>query len=170
MTDRPRTGSARETPQQSTHLSLFPTDDLDELGKLLNHATMMELSDLTEDRWWQERVRVVLQGHPVADLDEQRTDLAADMRELLRVAATRPGLFETQWWNRRAHRALTQGDGIIGSGEDYIRQFRIKTDDGTWSEWQELTEESWRNRPRLAAQVRFAAARRPFSGWPPSAL
>jgi hypothetical protein len=88
------------------------------------------------------------------------------MRELLRVAHTSRELFTTEWSEHRAHRALCEDDGIVGPGEDYIRQFRSKID-STWSEWQLLTTAIWTDRPNADAQVRRAPAGRPFTQWVP---
>src|SRR5437764_13802702 len=84
------------------------------------------------------------------------------MRELLRLARTTRELFTTEWWDHRAHRALCEGDGIVGPGEDYIRQFRSKID-GTWSEWHLLTTATWADRPNADTQVRWTPAVRPFT-------
>ena len=78
-------------------------------------------------------------------------------------------LFATEWWNHRAHRALCQDDGIIGSGEDYIREFRSKVD-GIWGDWQLLTDESWAEPAKPGTtnvEVRWAPARRLFTRWEP---
>jgi hypothetical protein len=139
---------------------------LQELGQLLSHATMMEPDDLAKDVWWQDEARRHLARRPTATIDEQRFDLAADMRELVRIAATDRALFETSWWVRRAHRALCQADGVIGPGEDFIRQFRLKTADG-WSDWQLLTECSWKKTANVPTQVRYAPAGRAFRDWTP---
>src|SRR5882762_2573169 len=82
--------------------------ELELLGSLLNHATMLEPDDLKDDRWWQLEVAQALKGRPVASIEAQRKDLAADMRELLRVAHTSRELFTTEWWDHRAHRALCE--------------------------------------------------------------
>ena len=68
-----------------------------------------------------------------------------------------------------AHRALCQDDGIIGSGEDYIREFRSKVD-GIWDDWQLLTDESWAEPSKPGTtnvEVRWAPARRLFTQWEP---
>jgi len=82
----------------------------------------------------------------------------------VRIAASDRLLFETQWWWHRAHLALCQADGIIGPGEDFIRQFRTKID-GDWSEWQLLTTETWAKQSNGDTQVRYAPAGRAFCDW-----
>ena len=139
-------------------------DVLQDLGRLVSHATMADPDDLAEERWWQEGARRALAGRPIASIAEQRFDLAADMRELVRIAASDQLLFETQWWWRRAHRALCQYEGVIGPGEDFIRQFRTKTDRG-WSDWQLLTDETSANQSNEDTQVRYAPAGRAFRDW-----
>jgi hypothetical protein len=62
------------------------------------------------------------------------------MRELLRLALDNPSIRDTEWFFRRAERALCQDDGIINSGEDYIHQIRLKTDAGC-SQWYTLEEQ-----------------------------
>jgi hypothetical protein len=106
----------------------------------------------------------MLVRHRPAPLKQQRTDLLADMRELLRYAVTDPTIVETQWFRRRAHRAPCQDDGTIGPGEDFIRQYRIKTKDG-WSEWRRLPEDGSCRLPKEDAQVRYAVAGVTFNGW-----
>ena len=157
--------------QGSPDRQKFNPRELELLGSLLNHATVLE----PDDHWWQREVVKALKGHPVASIEAQRKDLAADMRELLRVAHINRELFTTEWWDHRAHRALCEGDGIVGPGEDYIRQFRSKID-GTWSEWHLLTtakretsfapsyhfvtdlgtDEAWTNLPGGPSESRFS--------------
>ena len=156
-------------PQGSPDRQKFNPRKLELFGSLLNHATMLEPDDLKDDHWWQREVVKALEGHPVASIEAQRKDLAADMRELLRVAHTSRELFTTEWWDHRAHRALCEADGIVGPGEDYIRQFRSKVD-GIWGDWQLLTSESWAQRAKPGTtdvDVRWAAAGRPFTQWKP---
>ena len=156
-------------PQRSPDRQNSNPRELELLGSLLNHATMLEPDDLKDDHWWQREVLKALKGHPVASIEAQRKDLAADMRELLRVAHTSRELFTTEWWHHRAHRALCEADGIVGPGEDYIRQFRSKVD-GVWGDWQLLTSESWAQRAKPGTtdlDVRWVAAGRPFTQWKP---
>ena len=156
-------------PQRSPGRQNANPRELELLGSLLNHATMLEPGDLRDDRSWHLEVERALKGHPVASIEEQRNDLAADMRELLRVAHINRELFTTEWWDHRAHRALCEADGIVGAGEDYIRQFRSKVD-GIWGDWQLLTSESWAQRAKPGTtdvDVRWAAAGRPFTQWEP---
>ena len=60
--------------------------EIERLGWLLNTATILEPGDLERERSWQLEVERVLKGRPVASIEEQKNDLAADMRELLRIA------------------------------------------------------------------------------------
>ena len=138
-------------------------------GNTPERETMLEPGDLRDDRSWHLEVERALKGHPVASIEEQRNDLAADMRELLRIAHTSRELFTTEWWDHRAHRALCEADGIVGAGEDYIRQFRSKVE-GIWGDWQLLTSETWAQRAKPGTtdvDVRWVAAGRPFTQWKP---
>ena len=136
-----------------------------ELASLLSAATTFDAADLASERDWIARVRKKLADHQPATIDQQRTDLLADMRELLRSAVNDPPVVDTSWFWRRANRALCQDDGIVKSGEAFIRQYRLKTKDG-WTEWRTLPEDDTFKWPASSeGQVRYAAAGVPFEGW-----
>src|SRR5215211_6337794 len=100
-----------------------------ELASLLCAATTFTAADLALEHNWIARVHEKLAGHSPATIDQQRTDLLADMRELLRHAVNDHSVVDTPWFWRRANRALCQDDGVVKSGEGFMRQYRLKTKD-----------------------------------------
>ncbi len=139
--------------------------ELDELGMLLFEASTFEDEEDAIQHDWFAKVRKVLSDKATATLQQQRTDLTADMREVVRAALDSPGLIETKWFQRRVHRALCEADGTIGPGEDYVRQFRIKTKSG-WGPWETIDETKPFDWPRNAeGQARDAPAGKPFEDW-----
>jgi len=154
---------AVESPQEVAG-AMDRTEEQRELASLLNAATTFDGADLARQQDWITQVEKLLLGRRRATLDEQRTDLVADMRELLRYALSDPTIVETQWFWRRAHRALCQDDGTVGPGEDFVRQYRSKTPEG-WSKWNTMPGDRRWQVPEQHGEVRFAAAGKPFDGW-----
>jgi hypothetical protein len=146
---------------------LSKTTEQARLATLLDAALTYEGDALARQVQWRVRVRAILSGKPRASLNDQRSDLKADMRELLRAALDDPSIRDTNWFFRRAERALCQDDGIIKSGEDYILQIRVKTETG-WSSWETLEEQQpFKWSKTAVGQIRHAPSGRPFEEWQP---
>lgn len=142
-------------------------DETDRLATLLDYLTGLESSDFARnkprDKQWRLRARAALMGHSPAPLDQQKQDLAADMRELIRAALKEPKIIDSEWFWRRAHRALCQEQGTVAAGKDFVREYRAKVD-GRWTGWRLLTPDTWSKRPSAETQVRFAPGV-PFDAW-----
>jgi hypothetical protein len=91
----------------------------------------LEVSDLAREKSWRERVKAALAGHRLASLVRQRADCCGRHAGIApRIALNDASIVDTKWFQRRAHRALCQDDGVVNRGEDYVRQFRWKIDGG----------------------------------------
>ena len=138
-----------------------------ELAALLDIALTLRPDNLAGEDNWKGRVGAALGGHEPAPLDQQAVDLSADMRELLRHALTDARILDTTWFWQRAHRALSQHEGVIGPGESCMREYRWATNGG-WSDWMPLLEDGTFNAPPTRTQVRWVRNGKPFQDWGPT--
>jgi hypothetical protein len=67
-----------------------------ELAQLLDAATTHEADSLAVESDLMNRMRMIVDQWPPASLDEQRTDLLADMRELLRLTVNDPTVVDSR--------------------------------------------------------------------------
>ena len=142
-------------------------DEQAKLAALLDITITLGVTDLAAEHRWRSQVRGIVGDHPPASLDQQSTDLKADMRELLRHALTDPTIVATIWFVHRARRALCQHEGIVGPGESCLRQYRWATKRG-WSDWLPLPEDDMFEPPPTRMQIRWGAAGEPFRDWAPT--